>query len=955
MSKRLLFLIVLILIQSQVFAFLPVTPNPLEIKLNEFEEFEAIGNTHFSKSSGLPLTIFNLNYDVDAGTPLEMATSYLNENASHLGIDANLKTIRHDFTREAQGSYSVRFYQYAGEYEVYKSDITISVNKNNQIVFVTNGYKPIPEDVDLSVNIPISSALNIAKDYLGISEIKDLESVETFVYASNSTFIPVHKVDFFGSDKGSETWEILVNAQTGEVFRAEDKNCYSPAYVFDPDPITMNRTNYGATGYTDNFDADNDSLHASLVLVDFDSLRIEDGNYVLKNDCALIDDFDDPFTGIFEQPTDTFLYSRDHNSFEAVNIFHHATTIMRYLRDTLEVDVWPYQYSQGIRFDPSGFGGAANAFYSSGGARMAFGSPNNAVDAGEDHAIVIHEMGHGLHDWITHNLSQNEGLSEGVGDYWAQSYTRSLGIFEPTHPHYDYFGRWGIQPLGSSSMRVTDFSAHYPEGLIGQVHYDGQLWSSSLMSIYDLVGKEVCDRLLIEALAHTDGNSGQVTAAMAFMQADIDLYNSEHMDDIIVVFNDRGYLESSIIADFSASATFGGAPLSVFFLDLSSSVSPINSWSWDFDNDGAEDSDLPMPTWEFTEVGIYTISLTVTSEIASATETKENYVVVNGGTLVYDNRPENADNSGNYILDFLDEQGITDVLYSDVFPSSLVGFDNVFLSYGNMGQSFASEYITQESQLNALDEYITDGGNVYLECGLPFILHGYPTPTELYNTAISNFGISSSNFNTGEVPLSNLTGAAGTIAEGLTFESSNQVESWHIEGFTPAGGASELLNDENLGTVAVLNESIPGSKTVVFSYSISQLVDGDGDNTRDVLLGRICAFFEMLPSYVNPLDELIPENFELYANYPNPFNPETTISYDVPFTSNVSITVYDVLGREVTKLLNGVVSSGSHTVTWNGRNSYSNSVASGVYFLRMDAKSNDGRSFNNTRKMLLLK
>jgi len=80
-------------------------------------------------------------------------------------------------------------------------------------------------------------------------------------------------------------------------------------------------------------------------------------------------------------------------------------------------------------------------------------------------------------------------------------------------------------------------------------------------------------------------------------------------------------------------------------------------------------------------------------------------------------------------------------------------------------------------------------------------------------------------------------------------------------------------------------------------------------------------------------------------NYPNPFNPSTTISYTLPEEGRVQIKVFDMLGREVVTLLDGIVSPGKHSIYWNGNNS-----ASGIYFYSISFK---GQTLN--KKMLLMK
>ncbi|MBD3167245.1 T9SS type A sorting domain-containing protein, partial [bacterium] len=94
----------------------------------------------------------------------------------------------------------------------------------------------------------------------------------------------------------------------------------------------------------------------------------------------------------------------------------------------------------------------------------------------------------------------------------------------------------------------------------------------------------------------------------------------------------------------------------------------------------------------------------------------------------------------------------------------------------------------------------------------------------------------------------------------------------------------------------------------------------------------------------------VPSGWTLHEAYPNPFNPSTTIGFSVPMTSPVRLAVYDVLGREVAVLADRSYQAGTHRVTWNGRNTNNRPVASGVYFLRMDAG-----SVSHTGKLILMK
>jgi hypothetical protein len=99
-----------------------------------------------------------------------------------------------------------------------------------------------------------------------------------------------------------------------------------------------------------------------------------------------------------------------------------------------------------------------------------------------------------------------------------------------------------------------------------------------------------------------------------------------------------------------------------------------------------------------------------------------------------------------------------------------------------------------------------------------------------------------------------------------------------------------------------------------------------------------------------------PEYFRIYPNYPNPFNPSTTIAYSLPEKSSVEIKIFDLQGREIRSFTVGAQSPGYQRVVWNGTNDRGNPIASGVYVYRVTASSlGDGKTFAQSAKMLLLK
>lgn len=94
----------------------------------------------------------------------------------------------------------------------------------------------------------------------------------------------------------------------------------------------------------------------------------------------------------------------------------------------------------------------------------------------------------------------------------------------------------------------------------------------------------------------------------------------------------------------------------------------------------------------------------------------------------------------------------------------------------------------------------------------------------------------------------------------------------------------------------------------------------------------------------------LPTQYALRPNYPNPFNPNTTIPFELPEAGHVQMIVYDLLGRQVAELENRDFTAGRHVARWNGRNAAGENVASGVYVVRLNAG-----HFRAVRKLQLVR
>ncbi|MBU2506762.1 MAG: T9SS type A sorting domain-containing protein [Bacteroidetes bacterium] len=158
------------------------------------------------------------------------------------------------------------------------------------------------------------------------------------------------------------------------------------------------------------------------------------------------------------------------------------------------------------------------------------------------------------------------------------------------------------------------------------------------------------------------------------------------------------------------------------------------------------------------------------------------------------------------------------------------------------------------------------------------------------------------------------------------------------------------LYEENSLTLAAkisseLGQYFPDSE----SYLASQRLLGSDPNQSEA--------HNLSKNESNESNSVIPKNYELLGNYPNPFNPNTTISYSLPFNSNVQLTIYDITGKVVKEFIIDDQAAGYQNVVWHGINRNGVLVSSGVYFYRFKAVSleKNNEVFTKTAKIMLLK
>lgn len=193
--------------------------------------------------------------------------------------------------------------------------------------------------------------------------------------------------------------------------------------------------------------------------------------------------------------------------------------------------------------------------------------------------------------------------------------------------------------------------------------------------------------------------------------------------------------------------------------------------------------------------------------------------------------------------------------------------------------------------------------------------------------------------------------------EGYGYEIARLQEVWEDEAIPGSGIYATLKHfayfyaPDSTDTLGLDRQRI----TLAYGYGIR--ANGGGDFFETWIL-KGCVINDTLYgdttnviTSVRDLSENIIPDFELYPNFPNPFNPYTTISFRITKSQNISLIVYDMMGREVKRLVdNEFYYSGIYKTIWDGKNNSDQSVSSGVYYYSLF-----GDGINLTRSMVLIK
>jgi hypothetical protein len=485
---------------------------------------------------GSPKELWGFRSDRGKGGPRETARAFLRANASILRLETDLSGLVLKKRIRSIGADHVIFQQVHHDRRVHRAYVTVHVGRDRRVFLAKNRAMPrdmLPEKADF--RLTRKEAIQRARRALGRKGGKAVvQTTEEMWFPKEARLLPAIRVRLSSSNPRQE-WITYVNARTGGLLSKYDnlrKSVRGRAWVFDPSPVTA--LGGHSELLTENLNQRKPPAKAyrSVTL-----WGLEDSGYL---DGARVTT--EPTRHRVRRRSHEFFIESREQGFEEVMVYHHIDSAIRYLKRL------GYRGSRAIFRQPvrANVNGTRedNSWYSPWNKLLTFGTGD--IDDAEDGETILHEFGHALQDAICPDFGQSTeaaAMGEGFGDYFAASFFAEekpedyrssvmtwdgllIGLEEGLDPpclrHVDW------------NWTFDDFDDDYTE------HENGEIWSATLWDIWNVLGRETADQIIIESHFQLDGFTTFARGARAIMDADHNLNNGANRADLRRIFRDRG-------------------------------------------------------------------------------------------------------------------------------------------------------------------------------------------------------------------------------------------------------------------------------------------------------------------------------------------------------------------------------------------------------------------------------
>ena len=893
----------------------------------------------------------------DAGTAHRAALEFLRRESALTKVTANIELAERSTVKAGRVWYA-HFKQLYQGLEVLQTDVTARLDENGNLMAFGS---EIRHDITLDATplVPVELAQVRAREGLQFDVNQDRVSAGETLFV-----LPVERDG--GTDyhlvrhvrveqlEPPHLWESFVDAHDGEIVWRFDRVRYGSisGYVsgeikasVPSDPVIVSnlegvRVNFGPS-FTNSNAAGNYVLGSVSGTGTLSALVAGTYARVFRQDAAS-GSFSLAGVNADANPTGVHvdLVTNPHPT--ETHAYYHTVFVHDYIKGIdsgfTAIDV---QMPANINIvDPQGI--FCNAFWNGSSINFyrAGNGCNNMVYTSD---VLYHEYGHGINDLLYQQLGalfgmQNGALHEGLADV-----TANMMQDDPVLGQEFFVGN----PNG---IRTSDNTKSYPEDQTGEVHADGEIIAGAFWDLRESVGVAVAEELAHFAKYGLPDGSDLLTAFRAYftetLVADDDNGNlgdqTPHWNEIVAAFNAHGIgpsLYLTISHGGTSDVAAGVNPIAITASVASSSgLFPVDTGSVElvYSVDGGTDVVLPM-----TNTVLSTFSASIpnpgnghliryyiggAAQGGNALTNPSNALAVRHEFVVGSKVPVASDAfeapSGWSVNDGTDTATTGIWLRADPVGTQSGGIAvQPELDHSSPGTLcwVTGNNHTSSEDLGGDD---VDGGKTTLLSPI-YDLSATYRPVVRYWRWYTNAAGASPGSDVWQVDISNDGGASWVPLEATTLS----IAGWTRHSFLVE---NHVTPTNNVRLRFIASDADPGS-VVEAAVDDLEIVAFDDATDADELPQR-------------------PQSYALAQNSPNPFNPSTRIHFELPRPGHVDLRVYDIAGRLVRTLVDGMLSADRHDVDWNGRDEAGRTVASGVYVYRIVAD-----RFTQTKRMVLVK
>jgi len=466
----------------------------------------------------------------------------------------NLKTegsgLRLEHFRRSPKALHYHFAQTFQDRKVFRGSVKVNVRTDGRVLNILDHTFMVPDDTE--TNFPPHDAyhagLAVHYDHRDNGLLDHYRLEETFFWDMDR-MLPCIRLEVL--EHTDRYYEMVLNSDVRVIYQndlityaEEPKDSIVTMWVFNPDPLTSAGETYGIP-YADQNDADIPELNAERIPAQV-AVTFENGIFHLRNSAVTITDFSAPTTAETISNENVFNHTRSERGFEECNAVYHITRFRDHIRSLGFDELMNYP----VQVDAHALNGADNSQFNSGMSPPSLAFGNGGVDDAEDADVIIHEYGHAIMHSAAPGTNvgmQRRAMDEAVGDYFASSYSRAINPFR----WEDVFTWDGHNEFWDGRSTVSD--KHYPEDLVNNIYRDAPIWSATLMQIWNDIGREATDALMMQAAYSFSQGLTMPQAALLFLQADTLLFDGAHFSPIFTHMYNRGLLPAEVgIADEAA-------------------------------------------------------------------------------------------------------------------------------------------------------------------------------------------------------------------------------------------------------------------------------------------------------------------------------------------------------------------------------------------------------------------